>query len=394
MTLLARYVLSEVLQIFLLLVVALTAVLLLCGIGKEALEHGLGAGPIARLIPYVLPKAMLFAVPATILFAVTSVFGRLSASGEIVALKALGISPTKILLPVFALAVLLSVLTFWLNDVAFSWSELGVRYVVLDSFEEIALSVLRTQGSFHSPQFSVIVKRVEGSKLISPTFYFPASGNSPAVTIRAEWAELKSNPGSGVLTLICANGSIEMGGTWLEFSDTIEREIRLMDPNADPHAGVSPSQMPLRIMPERAARQTELIERLEQQQAAHLAYVMASGDYARLVAADTNERAERLQQARWNLYRMRLEPFRRWANGFSCLCFVMVGLPMAILRRYSETWATFFVCFLPILLIYYPLMMFAVDRAKMGALPPVISWLGNCVLALWGLWLLRRVYRY
>ncbi len=91
---------------------------------------------------------------------------------------------------------------------------------------------------------------------------------------------------------------------------------------------------------------------------------------------------------------MRTESPRRWANGFSCLVFAMVGVPIAILRRYSDTWASFFVCFLPILIIYYPLMAFAVDRAKVGALPPMIVWLGNIVLASWGLWLLRRVYRY
>ena len=55
---------------------------------------------------------------------------------------------------------------------------------------------------------------------------------------------------------------------------------------------------------------------------------------------------------------------------------------------------TFGVCFLPILILYYPLLAFAVDRAKCGALPPYTVWLGNIVLSLIGAWCLRRVIRH
>ncbi len=41
---------------------------------------------------------------------------------------------------------MLSLLTFWLNDIAFSWSEQGIKRVVIDAVEEIAYSVLRTQA--------------------------------------------------------------------------------------------------------------------------------------------------------------------------------------------------------------------------------------------------------
>ena len=195
-----------------------------------------------------------------------------------------------------------------------------------------------------------------------------------------------------MLTVICRDGIIEMDGTSLEFSDTFEREIPLM--NAGESAGESPSRMRLSVLPEMTARQIVLIERLEQQQAAGAAFALTGGDFLRLVGPTAAQRMNTLSQARSNLHRMRTEPPRRWANGFSCLCFAMVGLPMAILRRHSDIWATFFVCFAPILLIYYPLLMFAVDRAKAGALPPATVWLGNVVLLIWGAWLFRRVYRY
>ena len=67
---------------------------------------------------------------------------------------------------------------------------------------------------------------------------------------------------------------------------------------------------------------------------------------------------------------------------------------MAIRRRHSEFLASFFACFLPILIVYYPLLMFSVDQAKDGRVPPATVWLGNIVLGVWGAWMMRRVVRF
>jgi lipopolysaccharide export system permease protein len=98
--------------------------------------------------------------------------------------------------------------------------------------------------------------------------------------------------------------------------------------------------------------------------------------------------------ARHRLFRLQTEPWRRWANGFSCFFFVVAGIPLAIRLRNSDVLTSFFLCFLPILLVYYPLLAFGVDRAKGGVLPPYTVWLGNVFLLLAGLWLLRKVLRY
>ena len=107
----------------------------------------------------------MFAVPGTILFAVSIVYGRMSASNEIVALKSLGISPMVVIWPALAMAVLLSFATVWLNDLAMSWGFYGVQRVVIDSAEEIAYSKLRSQKTFKSDAFEVTVKDVVGRQL-------------------------------------------------------------------------------------------------------------------------------------------------------------------------------------------------------------------------------------
>ena len=67
---------------------------------------------------------------------------------------------------------------------------------------------------------------------------------------------------------------------------------------------------------------------------------------------------------------------------------------MAIWLRNRDFLTSFFLCFLPILVVYYPLMIYGVDGAKGGTIPPYAVWAGNVILLVWGAYLLRKVLRY
>ena len=179
MKIITRYVLSELLQVFLVALSALTLFMLVVGLVKEAQQQGLGMMQILALVPYVLPEAMRFAVPGTMLFAVASVFGRMSASNEITALKAAGITPMAVIWPAAALAIVVSLVSVWLNDIAVSWGRDGVRRVVISSVEDIIYGRLRQQRSYSTSQLSINVKGVDGRRLIRPTLSFQPGGSSP-----------------------------------------------------------------------------------------------------------------------------------------------------------------------------------------------------------------------
>ena len=68
--------------------------------------------------------------------------------------ESLGISPWSILWPVFLCAIVLSLVTVYLNDLAVSWGRSNVKRIVIESVEEIAYSMLRTQRAFSAPQIS------------------------------------------------------------------------------------------------------------------------------------------------------------------------------------------------------------------------------------------------
>ena len=121
---------------------------------------------------------------------------------------------------------------------------------------------------------------------------------------------------------------------------------------------------------------------------------MLTGDFEQLTSPFWGTYTASREDLNRRLCRLLTEPHRRWSAGFSCLCFVLVGAPMAIRMRNRDFLTSFFVCFLPILLVYYPLLMFGVSGAKDGTVPAYSVWAGNALLLFWGMWLLQRVMRY
>jgi len=395
MRILTRYIMSDLSKVFLLTLVSMTMFVFVVLIGKEAVENGLGLAPILRMVPYMLPQAMQFAVPGAMLLATTSVYGRIASSNEIVAVKSLGISPLALVWPTFLLAAVVSFGTVVLNDVAVSWGHGGVQRVILDSLEDIVYGRLRTTRSYSNNQLKVTVRRVEGRRLIQPTFLFFSSKNDSTWTITADEAKISANAAAGNVSLTLVNADVDFGGKGsASHPGEWKLTVSLADFSGQRSYSRSPSNYSLREIGPSKVRQVALIDQLKQEMAAEAAHAMMMGRIFELSQEAWRGKQRQLSGAQGKLHRLNTEPHRRWANGFSCLCFVLIGAPMAIRRRHGEFWGSFFACFLPILLVYYPMLVGCVDQVKDGLLPPQAVWLGNLVLALWGVWLMRRVLRF
>jgi lipopolysaccharide export system permease protein len=393
MRILTRYVLLEWSKVFLLTLTGFTVVIYVALIGKEAVDKGIGLGPLLQMCPYLLPQAMQFAVPGTMLLATTSVFGRMASYNEIVAIKSLGISPMVLIWPIFALATLMSFAETVMNDVAMSWGRIGVQRVFLASIEEVMYGQLRMRHTYNLGKANITVRDVEGHRLISPTLIVGASGDRRALTVSADEAELRLVPEEGKLVVRFTN--FEMDGEFAyQDPGTFEYAMSLEELTGASEKTRSPSTYALSEIGPAIEEQSRAVDQVDQGMNAQAAFAMLTGDFDSLSDAAWQGHQRERDAAQSRLFRLHTEPWRRWANGFSCLCFVMVGVPVAMWLRFSEFLASFFVCFLPILVVYYPLIAVSVDGAKDGTMPPPTVWLGNILLALVGVWLLRRVNRY
>ena len=405
MRMLTRYVLAELTKVFLISLTALTLLILVLVLVKEAADHSLPLAHVLRLIPYALPESLTVTIPVTLLLACTTVYSRMSGANEVVAAKALGISPIALLQPAFCLALLLSLATVWLDDLAVSWGRNGMKGVVVEGAVDIIYSLLRAKHSYTSPSFSISVHGVEGQKLLRPTVVMQGRGTTPTTTIAAEEAVLESSKAEGILKIFLRTGTIDVGGKMkMQFPDIYQLELPLAEASqAGSGDSAKPSWLPLRDVQVEIVKQRAYIEQCERKMAANAAYQMLCGDFASLAGLGWDSTYTGLEWSaiyagheneQTRLNRLLTEPPRRWAAGFSCLCFALVGAPIAIRLRNRDFLTSFFLCFVPILVVYYPLLMFGLHATKGGTMPPYSVWEGNVLLAIWGIWLLRKVVRY
>ncbi|MEK6248838.1 MAG: LptF/LptG family permease [Planctomycetales bacterium] len=294
---------AQLISVFLITLGAMTVIMLLFGIVRELLQKGLEFSQITLLLPYILPDALRYAIPATSLFAACLVFGRMSSSNEIIAIKALGISPWRILWPSFATIILLSFAAVWLNDLAVSWGRRGVQRIAMQSIEKVAYSRLRNHGFYSTNHFSINVKSVKEKRLIQPTVTFKSHDKSPTIVVRAEWAELHAKLEEDSLTILMHNGSATGGGLEIVFLDTIERVVSLSGSSRKSQSSDRPSQMALSQIPAAVVTQKKKIESLEQRIAANAAFKMATGNFEELLGKPMRGQKSLLRRESENLFR-------------------------------------------------------------------------------------------
>ena len=394
---LTRYILFEILKIFVVALVVLTVLILLIGVGREALSEGMSPVAVLELLPYFLPISLQHSFPATALFSVCCVYGRMAADGEVATVKASGISPLKLLQPALIFAALLSPVAVCLSDLAVSWGRPGVHRVAMMSIEDITYRVLRAQHSYRSDQgFSIHVQDVVGQRLIQPTVTVHSRGNGETVELSAQEGQLAMDPDTQDLVLTLTNSKVERGSELQgRFPGVSHINIPLADAmQSEDISQRSPSELPLRLIRAERIRQDNQMHAVVGQLAAHTGFSLLTAR-PEAIAGATGQRFEStLKSDQRRLTRLYTEPWRRWAEGFTCFFFVFVGAPLAMIAKTSDYWTTFGICFLPTLLTYYPLFMFGLDQAKDGTIPPYGVWVGNIVLAGIGTILVARVRRY
>jgi lipopolysaccharide export system permease protein len=397
MYILTRHVVWEVLKYFLAALVALTLIFTLVLGVQEGMSWGAPPLVMLRIMPYVLPETLGITIPVAILYSVSNVFGRMTGSNEIVAIKSLGISPMAVVWPALVLAAFLSLGTIWMYELAATWCRPNRIQTFCESLEEIAYGALRTNKHLSDDRLplSITVTKVDGRKLVGVTIKL----KDPPTTLTASEAELqtdRSDPAAPVLRLIVTRSTLETSMGTLTNSGTVSYPVSIVAPPPDrTHRDwIAMKDIPTvldELAARRAERQTALRQLEDLREASRsLGMKQSAAESAKEAAAIGRKRAE-IDEINIKIFRLQTESFRRWSNGFTCLCFAMLGIPVAMLWRHADGLTNFFVCFLPILVIYYPLLRLSEQLSTSGTLPPISFWISNVVLAAPAVALLRWV---
>ncbi|MBL8797879.1 MAG: LptF/LptG family permease [Planctomycetia bacterium] len=89
------------------------------------------------------------------------------------------------------------------------------------------------------------------------------------------------------------------------------------------------------------------------------------------------------------------ELYMRPSVACGCLCFALVGCPVGIWFSKRDYLSAFITCFLPIVLIYYPLLLCGMNLTRYGRGDPLLLlWASNGVMLIIAAFLMRRLIRH
>lgn len=389
MRLLQRYIFAELLRVFVFVLSVLTVLLGFLGIFQQITERGLGPLQVLQVLPYLIPSLVPYTIPATLLLSVCVVYGRMAGDQEITAAKAAGINVMSLLAPSLFFGAVMSVSSLLLTDQVIPWAESKIDRIISAGMKDIVLDLLRSQNQITIEGYTISVRDVtDDGRLIRPTFRYAPKGKQQ-LTAQAQEAELVRFDLENQLVLVKFSSVIldvpGQGQSWAEeFEHPFPLQIGKQTPKAR-HINVSDLRKELSTLDDQQ-------EDLRHRRDIEAALALATGNFKVLQTAAFTQVDRRLSDNRRRFHGKRTEVQLRFAMACSCFFFVLVGSPYAVLKAKRQFLTNFMICFLPILLIYYPLVLLAKNLSSNGTTDPAWAmWVANAIVALAGLFLMRRV---
>jgi len=363
MKLLRAYLLREHAAPFFVVLGGLTAVLLVGNIVKFAelvIAKGVSVFDILRLIIYLIPYMLTFTIPMACLIAMVLAFGRLSADYELIAMRASGVPPLRLVWPMLVVGLIISLMLLIINDRVVPDSRLAFRRQLKTIGIKQPTAYLEA-GTFikEFPPYVIFVYQVEGQKLNNVRIYEPQP-NGPTRTIIADRGVFERLPGKRGVQLKLFDGTVD------EFDPARPGSFYKVD--------FTTYAMSLR------ADQTDA-ERLGKK-------------LKELTIKELLTERRRLRDQGIDVLPVSLELHRRISTPFAVFVFVMFGLSMGLCLHHHERLTTFG-WVLGIFMSYY-LLTIAINAVALKGwlIPWTAMWAPNIIgIAVSAPLLLRAVRR-
>jgi lipopolysaccharide export system permease protein len=390
-----RMILWDLFKVFLLSLITITGILLLAGIIAEATQQGLGPKQILGAIPLLIPSTLPYTIPATTLFASCIVYGKLSSNHEVLAIKAAGCNLIHIVTPGLILGVLMSSVTLSLYYRIIPETHHRLRAMIFDDLEELLYSALKKNGSLNHPQtqYAMYVRSVQGRKLLNPVFKRKTPKGYVDMVARAREAELRVDRDNRLLLLDMRFGvaTSDDGSQGIFDRKTFDFPI---PSGLDRYENRRPRDMTWEEMVERRRELIEEGDHIQNEMDTALVQLEQPGARPDLPqhVANLREKMRQVNILRQHIY---VEMLMRPALSIGCLCFILAAAPIAIWFSRGDYLGSFITCFLPVVCVYYPLVLAGTNLAKEARFNELVLVYGpNALIALAGVALMRWLIRY
>ena len=342
------YVLQEHVAPFFVTMAGLTAVILIGNIVKFAelvITKGVSVFDILRLIIYLIPYMLTFTIPMACLIAMILAFGRLSTDYELIAMRASGIAPIRLVFPMLIVGFAISLFIVIVNDRIAPKAHLAFRQQLKAIGVKRPTAYLEA-GTFikEFPPYTIFVYQVEGQKLENVRIYEPQEAG-PTRTIIAQRGEFQQLPNKRGVQLKLYDGTVD--------------EWDPQHPGSFYKVTFNTYAMTLRSDQDDPKRLSKKLK--------EMSFKALREEHERLDAEDIDALP------------ISLEFHRRVASSFAALLFVMFGLALGLRLHHHERLMSF-VYILAIFIGYYLVTVGMNAIALKGWLVPWMSmWIPNII---------------
>ncbi len=399
-SLLGRLVFFDLVKITLLTLTGMSGLFVVTQAMAEAGKLGIEPIRIVLMLPYLIPPTLPYTMPVSILFAVTFVYSRMSGNQEIVAMKAGGIHVLRIIQPAIFLGVIATGVGIYLADQLIPTCHRKMTEAILADLESSIISYLRQTGEISKPEFpyEIFVKEVRDDRLISATFKHRGPNGKYDFMAQAEEATLDVVP---------ASASMPTEGPSIRLR-LLNHHVLSKEGRGYFHDQTYPMPVPTHLAKTElksdaftasdcrteANRYRESALYADFDIATAGAWGVMKGDPTPLATMITENRMYSTRQVRKSR-ELNAEVHSRLAQAVAALTFVLVGCPIGILFQKRDFLQTFFVCFLPIVTIYYPALILSQNLVKEGIVVDWISiWSPTVLMILFAYPLYKRVVQH
>ncbi len=198
-----RYLLGDFLKSFFLAVAVLTFVMYVGAVIQaiDYMSRGISGPLILKIFALNIPFTLTFVIPMSVLTTVLLHFGRLSADGEITALKSCGVSLWQVAAPILLCAAALSAVCLFINAELSPRSHFARRQMLRELGEEDPLALL-DEGRFVNdfPGVKIYIGK-KSDELLEDIILYQFGENGARAEVRARSGRVDFNGESRVMEI-------------------------------------------------------------------------------------------------------------------------------------------------------------------------------------------------
>ena len=354
---LERYTYRELLSPVLFSVIAFTLIIvaadLLFMLARLLVEGSVGLGTIIRLFVLGLPRVVALTLPMSTLLGILLCYSTLSASSEIVAMRAAGVSLARIMAPALIVSLVISGMAFAFNEKVVPGAN--------RRFEEIMWQIGKKSNPFI--QRNLVLKEFEKgslSRLVFAGSYDETEELFRRVTVQ-EFEE-------GRLCRITEAARAKWDNAAWWFEDGISYNVVDGD----------------RMVSVRFARQEGCMAYTP----AEVARGALSPD--EMSALELGQYIRMLKEQGAATRKLSVEYYLKFAIPFASLVFGLVAAPLGIRTHRASTSLGFGMSVL-IIFVYYVIMSLSCAFAERGSISPMLgAWFSNMLFGAIGGWMIMK----